>query len=103
VPGYIAQLYAVPGWSSLPWLHRIPHPTLVLAGDDDPIVPLVNDRILADRIPHARLHAVKGGGHLFLLDDSEQIATVVADFWRKEKGSAIPTGNRPARRIGPSP
>ena len=35
------------GWTSLPWLWRLRQPTLVLAGDDDPIVPLVNGRILA--------------------------------------------------------
>ncbi len=80
VSGYLAQMYAVPGWSSLPWLHRLPHPTLVLAGDDDPIIPLVNGRILAARIPNARLHVVQGGGHLFLLEDAEQLADVVADF-----------------------
>jgi poly(3-hydroxyalkanoate) depolymerase len=78
--GYLAQLYAVPGWSSLPWLHRLPHPTLVLAGDDDPIIPLVNGRILAARIPDARLHVIEGGGHLFLLDQAEEVADVIADF-----------------------
>ena len=80
VSGYLAQMYAIPGWSSLPWLHRIPHPTLVLAGDDDPIVPLINGRILAARIPNARLHVVQGGGHLFLLEEAEQLADIVADF-----------------------
>ena len=40
VRGYLGQLYAITGWTSLPWLHRLPQPTLVLAGDDDPIVPL---------------------------------------------------------------
>ena len=41
-------------------------PTLVLAGDDDPIVPLINARILAARIPDARLRVVDCC-HLFLL------------------------------------
>lgn len=58
---------------------RIAHPTLVLAGDDDPIVPLVNARILTRSIPQARLHVLKGGGHLFLLDQPEESAEVV-DF-----------------------
>jgi poly(3-hydroxyalkanoate) depolymerase len=43
--GYLAQLYAIAGWTSLPWLHRLPQSTLVLAGDDDPIVPLANGRL----------------------------------------------------------
>ena len=58
VRGYLGQLYAIAGWTSLPWLHRLRQPTLVLAGDDDPIVPLLNGRILARRIPDARLHVV---------------------------------------------
>jgi pimeloyl-ACP methyl ester carboxylesterase len=53
--------------TSLPWLRTLRQPTLVLAGDDDPIVPLVNARILAVCIPNARLRIVRGGGHLFLL------------------------------------
>jgi poly(3-hydroxyalkanoate) depolymerase len=58
--GYLGQLFAISGWTSLPWLGRLRQPTLVLAGDDDPIVPLVNGRILARRIPCARLHIVRG-------------------------------------------
>lgn len=38
----LRRLLGTTGWSSLPWLHRISGPTLVVHGDDDPIVPLVN-------------------------------------------------------------
>lgn len=82
--GYLSQLYAIQGWSSLPWLHRLPTPTLVMAGDDDPIVPLVNGRILAWRIPGARLHVMRGGGHLFLLEEPATSAAVIADFLRRD-------------------
>ena len=34
--GYVGQLAATAGWSSLPWLHRIRKPTLVLSGAADP-------------------------------------------------------------------
>ena len=70
--GYVYQLYAVAGWSSLPWLHRVPHPALIVAGDKDPSVPLRNARVLAARLPNARLHIVKGGGHLFLIDEPRE-------------------------------
>jgi poly(3-hydroxyoctanoate) depolymerase len=80
VRGYFGQLYAISGWTSMPWLRRLPQPTLVLAGDDDPIVPLINGRILARCIPEARLHVVPGGGHLFLLERPAQMAALVADF-----------------------
>lgn len=78
--GYAHQLYAAAGWTSMWWLHRISQPTLVLAGDDDPIVPLANGRLLASRIPHARLHVVRGGGHLFLLQQVEEVAPVIGQF-----------------------
>jgi pimeloyl-ACP methyl ester carboxylesterase len=70
------------GWTSLPWLHQLRQPTLILAGNDDPIVPPVNARIMARLIPNATLHIVNGG-HLFLLTEKEQVAPLVHQFLRK--------------------
>ena len=78
--GYTYQLAAIQGWTSLHWLHRLPHPTLVLAGDDDPIIPLTNGRMLAAAIPAGRLHVVEGGGHLFLFVRAEEMADIVRPF-----------------------
>jgi pimeloyl-ACP methyl ester carboxylesterase len=78
--GYAYQLYAAASFSSLPWLHRLSQPTLVMAGDDDPVVPVANARLLARRIPGARLHVVRGGGHLFLLDQPEQAVPAIRRF-----------------------
>jgi poly(3-hydroxyalkanoate) depolymerase len=78
--GYAYQLYAVAGWSSLPWLHRLPQRALVVGGDQDPSVPLRNARLLAARIPRASLHVVNGGGHLFLLDEPENVAAAICAF-----------------------
>jgi poly(3-hydroxyoctanoate) depolymerase len=80
VRGYLGQMYAIAGWTSLPWLHRLRQPTLVMAGDDDPIVPLLNGRILVRRIPDARLHVVDGGGHLLLLERPAEMAALVTGF-----------------------
>lgn len=82
VSGYVGQLWAISGWSSMPWLHTLVQPTLVLAGDDDPLVPVVNGRILAWRIPDSSLHIVQGGGHLFILERPAEIADLVTDFLR---------------------
>src|SRR5262249_1658064 len=78
--GYVGQIYAISGWSSLPWLRTLTQPTLILAGSDDPIVPLVNGRILARCIPNATLHVVCDGGHLFVLENPAEIAALVAGF-----------------------
>lgn len=78
--GYLTQLYAISGWTSVPWLCRVKVPTLILNGDDDPIVPLLNGRIIAALMPDARLHVVRGGGHLFLLDQTDEAAGLVDTF-----------------------
>jgi poly(3-hydroxyalkanoate) depolymerase len=80
--GYLGQLYALAFWTGLPWLHRLPQPTMIISGDDDPIVPAVNGRILAKLIPDARLHIVPAGGHLFILEQPADIADLVTDFLR---------------------
>ena len=78
--GYLGQLYAVTGWTSLPWLHRIIAPTLVLSGADDPVVPSVNARILGARIPNATVHVVPDTGHLLLMEHAPQCAALIAEF-----------------------
>lgn len=78
--GYTWQLAAIARWSSLPYLHRLRQPALVLAGDDDPIIPVANGRLLARRIPDARLHVVPGGGHLFLFLRASTMAPLIVDF-----------------------
>jgi poly(3-hydroxyoctanoate) depolymerase len=84
LPGYLGQIYAITGWTSMPWLRTLRQPTLVLAGDDDPIVPLVNGRILARFIPGARLRVIAGGGHLFLLERPAETARLTATFLHGE-------------------
>jgi len=80
IRGYFNQMFALWGWSSLPWLRRIDCPTLVVAADDDPIVPLANARMIARRLPKGRLHVVPDGGHLFLVTHADEVAPVVERF-----------------------
>jgi poly(3-hydroxyalkanoate) depolymerase len=77
--GYYLQLIAGFGWSSLPWLPFLAQPALVMMGTDDPIVPLVNGRILTKLIPNARLVTIDDG-HLFLLTSANEAAGYVAEF-----------------------
>jgi poly(3-hydroxyalkanoate) depolymerase len=77
--GYYLQLLAAFGWSSLPWLRLLSQPTLVMAGSDDPIVPVANGRILATLIPDARLITIDDG-HLFLVTSAGEAAARVAEF-----------------------
>ena len=77
--GYYYQLAASTGWSSLPFLRLIRQPTLVVVGDDDPIIPMVNARMMARLIPDARLH-VYSGGHIALITEADELAPVIEDF-----------------------
>jgi poly(3-hydroxyalkanoate) depolymerase len=77
--GYYYQLAAGAGWTSLPCLPRLRPPTLILAGDDDPIIPLVNARIMHRLIPRSKLHVYRGG-HLELAADATRLASVVEAF-----------------------
>jgi len=77
--GYYYQLLSSLGWTSLPRLPKLRPPTLILAGDDDPIIPLVNARILHRLIPRSQLHVYQGG-HLELAADAEHLASAVEAF-----------------------
>jgi poly(3-hydroxyalkanoate) depolymerase len=77
--GYRYQLMAMAGWTSLPWLWRIRHRTLVIAGNDDPLVPLINARLHALLLPNAKLH-VLDDGHLFMLTRAGETAVLIGRF-----------------------
>jgi poly(3-hydroxyalkanoate) depolymerase len=78
--GYLYQLIAMGGWTSVPFLPFVKAPTLVMMGDADKIVPLVNGQFLASLIPDARLEVIKDGGHLFLVSKAGVSAPLIRDF-----------------------
>jgi poly(3-hydroxyalkanoate) depolymerase len=80
--GYVHQLLAGVGWTSLPWLPFIRQETLILAGDDDPVVPAINARIMRRLLPHATVHIYRGG-HVALVTDTDEVAPIVAAFLTK--------------------
>jgi poly(3-hydroxyalkanoate) depolymerase len=77
--GYLYQLLALAGWTSLPWLWSLPQPTLILMGKDDPLVPPINGHILASLIPNAELRMIDDG-HLFFVTRPAETAAVIEAF-----------------------
>jgi len=77
--GYAYQILAMAGWTSLPWLWTLKQPTLILAGRDDPIVPLANGRLMARLIPNSRLE-ILDDGHLFMVTRPAETAAIVEKF-----------------------
>ena len=87
--GYLLQLLAGAGWTSLPALPFLRQPTLILAGSDDPIIPLANARIMARLLPDATLH-IYDDGHLGLLTQAHELAPLVTDFLLKPHDRTTP-------------
>jgi pimeloyl-ACP methyl ester carboxylesterase len=80
VPGYAFQLMAAWSWSSLPWLHLLAQPTLVVTGAQDRLLPAVNSTLITSRIQHARMLAIDGWGHYVLLDRQSGAGRAIAGF-----------------------
>ena len=87
--GYHYQILATAGWTSLPLLPLVRQPTLILAGDDDPIIPQINARILHRLIMRSEL-TIYHGGHLDLVTQAGHPAPLVEAFL----GAATPSANR---------
>jgi pimeloyl-ACP methyl ester carboxylesterase len=78
--GYALQLLGGYGWTSRDFAETISQETLVISGDDDPLVPVVNARALADAIPRSRLIVLPRAGHLFLLDEPKRVGALITRF-----------------------
>jgi poly(3-hydroxyalkanoate) depolymerase len=77
--GYLHQLLAGSVWTSLFALPAIRQPALVIAGTDDPIIPIINAHIMTRLLPHATFHP-HSGGHIDLVTNAEELAPVITSF-----------------------
>ena len=77
--GYLHQLAALGMWSSLPFLPLLRQPTLVMNGDDDPIVPESNAHLMARLLPNCTLD-IFPGGHLELISAADKLGWTVSRF-----------------------
>ena len=76
----VRQMEAALSFDSYDRLPEITAPTLVITGDCDILVPPENSRILAERIPNARLLVLPGAAHNFFWEAFEESARAVEDF-----------------------
>ncbi len=101
--GYSYQALAILGWTSLPLLPLVRQPTLILAGDDDPIIPAINARMMHRLIPRSEL-TIYRGGHLDLITEAGHLAPVVETFLTAESRTSLngtdPEDGLPPQRPG---
>jgi len=62
-------------------LDGISVPVLIAAGDDDPLVPSVNSKILKELIPGAGLHLFPDRRHCFFMEEAEAFNRMVIEFF----------------------
>ena len=78
--GYFSQLRSIVNWSAFEFLRDVPHATLILAGDDDPLIPVINGMILSYLLPNARLLVVRSEGHLMMMDQDSRTHPAIREF-----------------------
>jgi pimeloyl-ACP methyl ester carboxylesterase len=78
--GYKYQQAAICWWSSLWFLHTIKQPTLLLRGDDDPLINPINMQVMGSLMPNSSLYTVRNGGHLFLLTHLDEVIPIIVEF-----------------------
>ncbi|WP_225206893.1 alpha/beta fold hydrolase [Novosphingobium huizhouense] len=84
--GWACQLAAFAAWSSVPFLPLIGVPTMVMADEEDQLIPPVNSHFLHNAIPGSRLEMFSGGGHLFMLSKAEEFGERLTGFLDEPPG-----------------
>jgi poly(3-hydroxyalkanoate) depolymerase len=81
--GYLHQLLAGAVWTSIFALPLVRQETLIIAGLDDPIIPVANATIMSRLLPHATVHLHRGG-HVDLITNATELAPVIEMFRRTD-------------------
>ncbi len=71
--GYMGQLQAVASHDVSDYLDQIAVPTLIMHGERDVLVPPENGRLLAERIPGATYVGYPDAGHMFFIEEQDDV------------------------------
>ena len=63
-------------------LNRLSVPTLIMTGDDDPLVPPENSHILRELIPGAELFVFPGGRHCIVIEKADPFNEKAIEFFK---------------------
>ena len=78
VQGHLTAIDAFNACADLP---RIKAPTLVIAGEGDPLIPAENSRLIARRIPGAQLALLPDASHFFWIEKPRETADALIRFF----------------------
>ena len=78
--GYFGQLQGILAWEAYNRIARIKAPTLIIHGETDQLVPAANARLIAERIPHAKLVLIPHASHIFETDQPGVANRAIMEF-----------------------
>src|SRR5215471_12217229 len=81
---YNAQLQGILAWEAYSRLGNIAAPTLVIHGESDRLVPAGNGKLIAERIPGAKLVMIPHASHLFLTDQTDAAHRFLLQFLEEQ-------------------
>jgi pimeloyl-ACP methyl ester carboxylesterase len=85
--GYMGQLQGIFGWEAYSRIAQISVPTLVIHGETDRLVPAANARLIAERIPAAKLVVIPHASHIFETDQPAAAHNAILEFLIAERDS----------------
>jgi pimeloyl-ACP methyl ester carboxylesterase len=78
--GYAGQLQGIFGWEAYSRIAQITVPTLVIHGETDRLIPAANAKLIAERIPGARLALIPHASHIFETDQPAAAHQEILEF-----------------------
>jgi pimeloyl-ACP methyl ester carboxylesterase len=86
VEGYTAQIQGIIAWEAYSRIAQIAAPTLVIHGETDRLVPPGNAKLIAARIPGAKLVMIPHASHIFTTDQPEPAHRAIFEFLAAQNG-----------------
>jgi 3-oxoadipate enol-lactonase len=86
--GYNAQLQGILAWESYSRLPQLKVATLVIHGETDKLVPMENGKLIAARIPAAKLVTLPHASHIFPTDQPAASSHAILEFLAATSGRA---------------
>ncbi len=82
--GYMAQLRGIMGWEAYSRIPQITAPSLVIHGESDRLIPPANAKLIAGRIPQAKLVVIPNASHVFTTDQPGFSHRAILEFLARE-------------------
>jgi 3-oxoadipate enol-lactonase len=80
VDGYMAQLHGIIAWEAYSRISQITAPTLLIHGESDRLIPSANAKLIAERIPGAKLVMIPHASHIFATDQPDVAHQAIFEF-----------------------